>query len=154
MSYATLGGIGLRAGGRRVRLFAGRAADVALPPATGEVCAYQDFLTGDAAGVRLPAEGVDLRLLDPTGQVVHARRFAPDPAFVPSPVTILRAPDGAGLILLKSDAAAPGGTKLEPGIYRLNWHYRRDNSATVPGTLALSERGDTMPESAQIDIYV
>ncbi|MGN8106875.1 hypothetical protein ACTJLB_02670 [Paraburkholderia sp. 22098] len=154
LPYATLTGVGLRAAGRRLRLFAGREADVTAPSVTGEVCSYQNFLAGDTAGIRLPAEGVDLRLLDPSGAIAHARRFAPDEAFVPASVSTLRAADGTGLIMMESDAAAPGGTQLSPGIYRLTWLYRRDNSIAVPGSGILSEHGDTGSETATLDVYV
>jgi hypothetical protein len=150
--YAAIGGIGRLAAGRRVRLFAGREGDVTAPSVTAEVRGYQDYLAGDLAGIRLPAEGVDLRLISPEGKVVHARRFAADAHFVPAPVNILRAADSTGFILVEPDGAVPAGGRLGPGVYRLAWTYRRDNTAADPGSLVLSEQGDTNAEAAQIDL--
>jgi hypothetical protein len=148
LAYATIGGVGRCAAGRRVRVFAGREADVTAPPATAERRAYQGFLPGDAAGVRLPAEGVDLRLRNAQGEIAHARRFAPDSAFASAPVKLLRAADGTGLIVVP-DAAALGA-----GVYRFDWQYRRDNSASVAGSLVQSENGDTASETARIDVFL
>lgn len=154
LPYATLAGIGTLAAGRRVRLFAGRESDAFGAPVTGEVRRYSGFAPGDAAGVRLPAKGVDLRLVAPDGRVVHARRFAPDGAFAPVPLQVLRAADGTGLVLVSPDAAAPGGSRLESGVYRLGWTFRRDNRAADPGSLVLRENGDSTAEVVRMDVRI
>ncbi len=70
------------AAGRRVRLFAGTEAALTLPAQTSEVRRFQGFASTDPAARRLPAEGVDLRLVTPDGGTIHARRFAPDSSYV------------------------------------------------------------------------
>jgi hypothetical protein len=150
--YATVAGIGPRAAGRRVRISAGREADAAPPPMAAEVRRFLDFLPGDHAGVRLPEEGVDLRVLAPDGRVVHARRFPPDAAFAPEAVSVLRAADGTGLIVVTPSTVAPAGSMLPPGIYRFDWTFRRDNAARDPGSLILSENGDRADEVVRLDL--
>lgn len=154
LDYATIKGVGMRTLGQRLRVVAGRKEDMTAPSVAGEVRLFQDFQPGDASGIRLPAEGIDLRLLDRTGAVAHMRRFAPSAAFVPSAVRVLRAADATSLILVSADPAAPGGTRLKPGIYRMSWSFRRDNKATVPDSLLLSEHGQRDAETVSIDVVV
>lgn len=150
--YAHFTGIGPIAGGRRVRLLAGRELENVEPPVTGEIRRFQGIAPGNPAGVRLPVEGVDLRLIAPDGRTIHARRFPPDAAFVSTPLHLLRAQDGTGLILTAPDAAAPGGSRLKPGVYRLSWTYRRDNRSVQPDSQVLRENGDSTPELVQMDV--
>lgn len=152
--YATVAGIGPLAGGRRVRLFAGREEDLTLPPVTGEVRQFLGFFPGDSAGARLPPEGFDLRLIAADGQAIHARRVPPAEAFAAEPVSLLRAADGTGLILVAPAPAAAGGSRLSPGIYRLDWRFRRDNTTQEPGSLILSENGDTADEEVRIQVPI
>lgn len=152
--YATLAGIDRLAAGRRLRLFAGRESDVALPPVTSEIRRYQNLPPGDPKRRRLPAEGMDLRLTAPDGTIRGLRRFAPDAAFTAVPARALRSADGTGLAVLVPDAGAATLSRLEPGIYRLRWRFRRDNSGAVPGSLVLREQGDTAAEDAFMDVEV
>jgi hypothetical protein len=128
--------------------------NIALPLGAAEVRRFLDFLPGDLAGVRLPDEGVDLRVLAPDGQVVHAHRFPPNAAFAPEAVSLLRAADGTGLIILAPSAGVPAGSKLPAGIYRFDWTFRRDNIARDPGSLILSENGDRADEIVRLDLTI
>jgi hypothetical protein len=154
MPWGTVTGVGTLAAGRRVRVFAGAAGDLAQPAVTGETRTFLGFAAGDPAGVRLPAEGVDVRLVASDATVLHARRFAPDAAFAPEALRVLRAADGTGMILVPPDAAGPAGTRLPCGIHRLSWTFRRDNTAADPSSLVLREHGDSSTESGRVDVVV
>jgi hypothetical protein len=154
MTYHEFAGDEPLAAGRRVRLFAGTAADLTLAPQSSEVRRFQGFATTDPWARRLPAEGVDLRLVAPSGDVMHAHRFAPDAAdATATAVRLLRATDGTGAVLVRSaDSAA--GSRFAPGDYRLTWTFRRDNRTADPGSPLLSEAGDTSDEVVRIFIPV
>lgn len=154
LPYWTISGVGLRAAGRRLRIFSGREQDIGIPPVTAEVRRFMDFLPGDPAGVRLPSEGIDLRLIAPDGRVLHARRFAPDAAFLPENVSLLRAADGTALVVVAPAPTTPTGSHLSPGIYRFQGSFRRNNTALDPRSLVLSEHGDTSDEQVLVDIIV
>lgn len=153
-TYATLAGEPRLAAGRRVRVFSGAAADVTDPIVTGEVRRYLGHGPGDSAGVRFSPNGVDLRLVDQFGTVVHALRMAPPDAFAPEAVHIARAADGTGFVMVRPDPANPAGSSLVPGRYRLSITYRRDNTGKDPTSLKLSENGDTGNELVAIDIQL
>jgi hypothetical protein len=145
MPYHTFTADGPIVAGRRVRLFAG-TPDSALTPQTAEIHQFQGFAATDPLARRLPAEGVDLRLLSPDGEPVQANRFIPDSAYTPTPVTLLRSADGTGLIVLPPNASPLTGN------YRFNWTYRRDNRPTAPTSPLLRESTDTTPETVSITI--
>ena len=144
MPYHTFADSALAAG-RRVRLFAGTEADLALPPVTSEVRRFQGFAATDPNARRLPPEGVDLRLRTPDGEPIQATRL--HPTYTPIPMRILRSADTTGLILLP-----PNGSPLPPGRYRLTLTYRRDNHTLDPTSPLLRESSDTTPETVSIDI--
>jgi len=140
-----------RMSGRRVRVFAGRPTDPT--PAAGSAGEELRFIGGAAAGFipRLPAAGVDLRLVKPNGQSGHVRRFLPDTACTAVVSRLLRSADGTGLIILAPDRAAPG-SRLAAGEYRLRFMFRRDIRSDSQNEPVLSQNGDTMTETAQIDV--
>jgi hypothetical protein len=150
MTYHEFGADEPLAAGRRVRLFAGTEADLTLPAVTGEVRRFQDFAGTDPFARRLPAEGVDLRLVTSDGGIKHAARFLPDTAYLTAPdVRVLRAADSTGLVLVHQD-----GSALPAADYRLRLTYRRDNRAADPNAPLLREAGDTTPETAAVTIPV
>jgi len=107
-------------------------------------------LNAGAAAARLPAFGADLRLLDSTGRVACAVRIAPDSTFAPiqSAPRLLRKADSTGLIVLPSQ-----GDAIPSGAYALAMVYRRDRSQIDPGSLVLSQAGDTTNEEAFAPLY-
>ena len=143
--------IGWRAAGRRLRVFAGRSADATVTAGAGEEHLFQAAAPATFRP-RLYAPGVDLRLVDGTGQERQLRRCLPEAAYVDQPSTrVLRAADGTGMLVFVP-GAGPAGTHLAAGEYRLRLTYRRDNTALHVGSLVLSQAGDTSDETAFIDM--
>lgn len=142
LTYHQFAADSVLAAGRRVRLFAGTEADLTSPPVTSEVRRFQGFAATDPFARRLPAEGVDLRLVTPDGEIEHAARFAATYAAAPG-VRVLRAADGTGLVLVHSD-----GSPLPHGDYRLTFTYQR------AGEPVLREAGDSSAEVAAIVVTV
>jgi hypothetical protein len=92
---------------------------------------------------------VDLRLVDPKGVVVHARRFLNDTSYSPVVFDVLRKADGTAFFLLP--AGFPG-TGFLPGGYRLTMEFRRDNTGVDPGSIVLSAAGQTAQETAILHV--
>lgn len=137
--WHVFGAIGQRSSGRRLRVVSGAEAPGASAP-PGE----EQIWKGQAAASfrpAFPAEGVDLRLLDPTGAVLHERRFQPDGTYAPFGGAILRAADGTGFILLPVGAAA-----LPDGELRLDFTFRRDILSQDKDSLVLRQEGDSSDE--------
>jgi hypothetical protein len=137
--WHVFGATGQRASGCRFRVIAGAPTPGAIA-APGEELIWKGLA---AAGFRpaFPAEGLDLRLLDPTGAVLHEQRFQPDGTYVPLATAMLRAADGTGFVLLPAGAAA-----LPDGELRLSVTFRRDNTTADPDSLVLRQQGDSSPE--------
>lgn len=142
---------GRRMSGRRVRVFAGRPTD-ATPDSRTAGEEFR-FAGGAVAGFtpRLPAAGVDLRLVAPNGHSGHVRRFLPDATYTPVAARMLRSADGTGLIILTPDRAAPG-SRLAAAEYRLRFVFQRDIRSGTQEEPVLSQNGDTTTETAQIDV--
>ncbi|HEU0099228.1 MAG TPA: hypothetical protein VFQ67_10685 [Allosphingosinicella sp.] len=104
---------------------------------------------GAPGDIRLGGDAVDLRLVDRSGRVEHARRFFRDALYTPVPARFLRKADGTALFLI---AAGQAGSLLPQGALRLSFLYRKDNRVAVPDSLVLAEGGDRSPESAVLDI--
>lgn len=138
--------------GRKIRIFGGRAQDVAAPAQTGEIRRYLGNLPGDALGVKFPGDCVDLRLVQPDGMIANAVRIGSPAQFTSRSMRALRNADGTGVILFIPDAAAPFGLSPLQDVYRLRWTYRRDIRATDPQSIVLSENGDSTPEVAEFDL--
>src|SRR5690606_39257191 len=98
--------------------------------------------------------GIDLRLVAPDGRVIHARRFAPDAAFLPENVSLVRAADGTGLVVVAPVSTTPTGSHLATGVYRFQGSYRRNNTALDAHSPVLSEHGDTGDEQVLVDFIV
>jgi hypothetical protein len=105
----------------------------------------------DRGSIRLPAMGVELRLI--AGRdVVHARSFQPDGDYESiDDVRVLRKADGTAFAVIVPSTAAPG-SQLVPADYRLRLTYRRDNQAFDPGSLVFSQAGVTADEVVTLDV--
>ncbi|MBK7617588.1 MAG: hypothetical protein IPJ08_25125 [Burkholderiales bacterium] len=143
--------LGWRAAGRRLRVFAGRVADAALAAGAGEEHLFQGAASATFRP-RLNGPGVDIRVVDTTGQERHLRRFLPDAAYggVPS-ARVLRAADGTGMLVFVP-GAGPAGTELAAAEYCLRFTYRRDNTTADATSLVLSQAGDTSDELAFVNV--
>jgi hypothetical protein len=116
------GAEGLRTSGRRFRV-AGSPEPAGYASPAGEDARWKGQLV---AGFRpaFPSEGVDLRLRDAAGEILHQRRFRPDSAYTAMSVRVVRAQDGTGIVIL------PFGTpNLPDGEITAVFNYRRDNLA-------------------------
>jgi len=116
--------------------------------------AYDYLILADQGGLsgwlRIPADGVDLRLVDPEGTLGHTRRFLPAGDYTRVDTRVLRKADGTGFFVVPEGFAE--GERFEEGEYRLKLIYRRDNRAADPTSQILSEAGDSSPESVTIDV--
>jgi hypothetical protein len=139
------------AAGRRMRALAGRASDpIAAPAAAGAEDRFQST-TAAAFAPQFRSPGIDLRLVGPDGTSAHARRFLAPSSYGNVAVRILRAADSTGFVLFVPDAGV-AGCRLDRGEYRLRFRFARDNRTAVPGSLVLSQNGDTSTEDAVIDV--
>lgn len=102
---------------------------------------------GDPGVIALGADHVDLRLVDRSGRVQHARRFHRDGLYAALGFRALRKADGTGLVLLPA-----GGAAFPAGDLRLSAAFRRDNRAADADSLVLSVGGDRSAETTWIDI--
>ena len=122
-------------------------------PISGEaVAAVQpDIETDSTRPVLVFAASVEMRIVAPNGQVVHARHFVPSDIYVTQDMSMLRKADGTGFFMAKPNRVL-GALPFSPGQYRLKLLYRRDNRGLVPQSPILSEAGNRDPEVALIDI--
>lgn len=136
--------------GTKVRVFAGDESN-AMPNKPGEV--YRFIASrGEEGQLRIPAKGVDLRLVTPNGTFSHIRSFIPNESYhALSDTGILRKADGTGFFMLVL-AASSAGSRLEPGQYRLQLKYRRDNRDAHPDSQVFRQAGNKDDEYAIIDI--
>lgn len=132
--------------GLRIRLYAG---GLVRPPADHVWRSMNIAPPGNPGVATLPAQGVDLRLLDPSGRTACAVRVLPEGAFAPVlAAPMLRKADATGLIILPNSGSAIG-----PGVFRLNMKYRRDNRLRDPESVRLSQAGDSADEEAVMPLY-
>lgn len=137
------------AAGMRVRLYSGGL----LQPSGNHTQLTMNIAAQGAPGIaRLPASGVDLRLVDLSGRIGCAIRILPETGFdldpVPPGARMLRKGDATGLILV------PGvGDAFAPGAYALSMVYRRNISVNDPESIVLSQAGDTTDEQAFVPLY-
>ena len=133
--------------GTKFRVFSGNAS--AAPAATDNVSYRFAAELDDPGTVHFGTDSAALRLLDPSGAVVHSRGFLA--SYSPVPATVLRRADGTAFAVLVPAAGKPG-TALTPGQYRLVLTYLRDNRAVAPTSQVLTENGSTDAEVAVLDI--
>jgi hypothetical protein len=135
------------AAGTRLRVHAG-SPDQAPPRAPG---VQQRFAAaaGELGLPFLPTAGARLRVVAPGGGPGHARDVRPaadHSAVAASDVRVLRRADGTAFFLYRA------GGPLAAGTHRLSLTFRRDNRAADPGSLVLSQAGETASELAVLDI--
>jgi hypothetical protein len=132
--------------GARFAICSGNAAD---PPTPQDNVQYRFAAQlDDPAAVHFGADGVNLRLVDPHGTVLHGREFLAPTAYSAMPVRVLRREDGTGLAIVP----AAVGEALTPGQHRIRLAYARDNRAVAPTSPVLTENGSAAPEVAQLDV--
>lgn len=144
-TWHVFGATGLRSSGRRFRVISGaEPAGAVSPPGEERIWKGQAL-----AGFRpaFPAEGVDLRLLDPTGTVLHEHRFQPDDAYAPFGAAVVRAADSTSFVLLPVGTAA-----LPNGDLRLSFTFLRDNTTADSDSLVLRQQGDSSPEIVELPV--
>ncbi|MCF2135279.1 MULTISPECIES: DUF6603 domain-containing protein [Mycetohabitans] len=131
--------------GRRVRITASMEpegyASRAGEEARWKGLAAAEFLPG------FPKEGVDMRLVDHAGAVLHARRFRSSASYTPLAVRIVRAADGTGFVLVPTGAGS-----LPTGEIRIEFTFRRDNTTLNQDSLVLRQEGETSPETVAITV--
>jgi hypothetical protein len=106
----------------------------------------------DQGSIRLPASGVQLRLVAGRDDVVHARSFLPDDDYESiDDVRVLRKADGTAFLVTVPSTTAPG-SRLIPADYRLRLTYRRDNQGIEPESLVFSQAGVRADEVVTLDV--
>lgn len=130
-------------------------------PAGTQITIFGSTTTGDVgpeggvlrryvavAGRRLSAEGSQLRVVMPNGQVVHKRHFVSPAAYHPVPARVLRKADGTGFFIL------PEGTddSFDASRYQLHLHFRRRHLEDEDESWKLSQAGYDGPEDVVLVI--
>jgi hypothetical protein len=135
--------------GARLQIFPGNAMDA---PAAVDNVAYR-FVSklNDPGSLHFIADSVDLRLIDPKDNIVHARRFFTNSSYSTLNAKVIRRADGTGFAIVVP-SGNPASTELIEGQYRIVFTYLRDNTAVLPTTQVFSENGSTDPEIATLDI--
>jgi hypothetical protein len=104
---------------------------------------------GDPGTRVLDDAAIDLRLVAPAGDVIHARRFLEDAAYQDFPgCTVLRKADETAFIVLPPGGAAGDFAQAS---YRIEMSYRLDNSAVAAGSPVQSQAGNSAAETAVLD---
>jgi hypothetical protein len=105
--------------------------------------------SGSAGTLLLSEAFVDLRLVAPDGEVLHARRFLKADDFgLPTHCKFLRRADETAFVIFPTGQTAES---FAEGSYRLVMQYRRDNTANDHASVVLSEAGVKTPELATLD---
>ena len=132
--------------GTGILVFSGTTADA--PPR--EPGTQQRFVAPDAASAALvfPADGtgVELRLLDAAGAVVHQREFKAVNLAQQVGVNVIRKGDGTALFLFLTPQA---GSTAPPGM-RLDFTFTRNLGATSVFPI-LRQAGSETPETAAVE---
>jgi hypothetical protein len=134
--------------GTRIVIFSGNPDN---PPAP-ESRTWHRFRapTGAPGDVQFTTDAVDLRIISPQGDILHARRFLNDTTMVQSVgFRLLRKADGTACFLLPP---ATLGAGFSPQSFQITLVFRRNNTAIDPGSLVLSAAGLTSAEAVVLDI--
>jgi hypothetical protein len=135
--------------GTQLRLLAGNETEM---PASEPGIIHRFAASLDDPGrVRLPADGVDLRVRAPNAMVGHARRFLPELEYTKIEALALRKADGTGIFFV-APAATPTDQSLPEGQYRIQMTYLRDNTDNEPRSQVFSEGGISTEEEVVIDV--
>jgi hypothetical protein len=149
-TYFTFGSETILAEGTAVLIFSGSVADApAREPGT-----LQWFVAADstAAVVVFPSDGtgVELRLLDPAGTVVHQREFKPTGGAAQQiGVNVIRKADATALFLFLTPQP---NDKRPPGM-RLDLTFTRNLGATATDPI-LRQAGSETPEVAALEFAI
>lgn len=138
--------------GTRVQVLSGNEAE--SPSAADQAGLVRRFVAtlADRGSIRLPAAGVELRLVAGSDDVVHARSFLPNVAYqAVDDVRVLRNADGTAFAVMIPSPDAPGSLLLH-GDYRLRLNYHRNNQAAVAESQVFSQAGVTSDEAVTLDI--
>ena len=133
--------------GQKIRIEA--AGDHGQLPALPDVVRMHLAGPFDVGRLRLPAAGALLRVVEPDGGGGHARLCLPGSQFTTLDVDVLRRRDGSGLIIIPRN-----DLPLAAGTYRILMSYRRDLTAIDPGSVVLSENGDSSDEVVVLEVPV
>jgi hypothetical protein len=147
--YFTFGAEPPLAEGTGVAVFSGSSASApARAPGT-----VQRFVAADAASAALhfPTDGtgVELRVLDTAGTVVHQREFRPDGGFTQIETNIIRKADGTALFLFLTPQ--PGATP--PPAMRIALTFTRNLGATSTFPI-VRQAGSDAAEVAVLDFAI
>lgn len=124
--------------GEQVRVCSG-APDSSLPHDVGVTLRFVgNELT--ASSPQFPTTGVELRLLAPSGDVVHQRTLYPDSAFVSLAASVVRKGDGTAFFLW---------VPVTPGASRVQLTFMRAATTTLP---AMHQSGSARPERIALDL--
>jgi hypothetical protein len=130
--------------GTQVRIFSGTAANApARDPGTTQRFAAA---TDADAHVQFAAPGVELRLFDLSGNIVHQREFRTDDAFTPLAMSAIRKVDGTAMFLLLP-TNAPVVSRL-----RLAFTLTRNFGDDAPDAPVLRQAGSDQPEVVVVDV--
>ena len=134
------------AAGTKVTIHSGNQIAWTDPPVPG-ISRRFIAVAPDEGRRRLPSSrALDVRVRDANGKIAHQRRFLQDSSYdAAGAISILRNADGTGFALF-------AGPPLPQGQYRPRFTYRRDNTATAPGSIVQSRAGDTSDEVIQLDL--
>jgi len=135
--------------GSRLRVFAGNRTD-ALSDEPGVIPHFVAQLD-ERGRLRLSEDGAQLQVRARGLTGGHNRGFLPADEYVSLDARVLRKADGTGFFVL-APGAAPPGSELLAGQYRLKLAYRRDNRATEQNSQVFGQAGDSHPESTTLDI--
>jgi hypothetical protein len=142
----------LLAAGTRVAVRSGNSADWTQAPTPGLKHRFAAS-TLEAGRFQIPTNRpVDFRWRNSVGELGHGRRFLPASSYTATAgFRILRKADGTEAAIFVPVADDPGSA-IQDGQYRLQFTYRRDNTALDADSPVLSRGGDTADEEVRIDI--
>ncbi len=137
------------ASGMRIRLYGGDQAVTPDVPAH-TVLRFAPLVVQEGADSQpfLPQDGVQLRLVAPSGRIAHMRGFIPPTAYTSKVGLVTRKADGTGFVL--STPLALG--QLEPATYCLKLVYKRNIKNIDPSSQILRQAGQDDPEIVELHL--
>jgi len=151
-TYYAFAGEEVLPAGTRVQVLSGNESEASSPADQAGLVRRFVATLNDRGSIHLPSTGVELRLVAPDGDEVHARRFLPDADYEPvADVRVLRKSDGTAFAVVVLSTDAPGSL-LERGEYRMRLTYRRDNQAADLDSQVFSQADVTGHEVATLEV--
>lgn len=140
------------AAGTRVMVHSGNESDWMDPPIPGVT---RRFLANapDRGWFRLPGNRpLQIRLRDASNEIGHTRCFLPPAEYAAEGgVRLLRKQDGTEFAVFRKGGGTVGSL-LPEGQYRLEFSYRRRNTAFDPESIVFSRAGDDSNEMVRLDV--